>query len=143
MHSGTRLTVFLRSLALVSLALSIPLATSGCGDDQDVTSSGQSSTSAPGKSAAATALETHATVIDVRTRSEYDAGHIAEAQLIDVQQPSFDTDIASLDKSRTYVVYCRSGNRSAAATARMHAVGLKVLDGGAMSAMVDAGWPTA
>jgi rhodanese-related sulfurtransferase len=40
-------------------------------------------------------------------------------------------------------VYCRSGNRSAAAADRMEAVGLTVLDGGALGDMTAAGWPTA
>ena len=70
-------------------------------------------------------------------------GHVDGAQLIDVQGSSFDADIAKLDRATTYVVYCRSGNRSATAATRMRDAGLTVFDGGAMDAMVAAGWPTA
>jgi 3-mercaptopyruvate sulfurtransferase SseA len=57
-------------------------------------------------------------------------GHDDGAQLIDVQGSSFDADIAKLDRATTYVVYCRSGNRSATAATRMRDAGLTVFDGG-------------
>ena len=51
--------------------------------------------------------------------------------------------LRALDPDVDYVVYCRSGNRSAVAAKRMRAIGLDVLDGGAMDDMTAAGWPTA
>ena len=42
-----------------------------------------------------------------------------------------------------YVVYCRTGNRSAQAASEMRAVGLDVYDGGGLDDMVTAGWPVA
>ena len=64
-----------------------------------------------------------AIVIDVRTPEEFAAGHLDGALLYNVQDPSFEASIAALDATATYVVYCRSGNRSAQAIERMKNVG--------------------
>lgn len=58
-------------------------------------------------------------VLDVRTRGEFNEGHIANAINIDVESDTFLNEIAQLDKSKTYAVYCRSGRRSADAVAKM------------------------
>ena len=58
-------------------------------------------------------------VLDVRTPVEYAEGHVAGAVNIDVSSPSFGEEISALDPDATYVVYCRSGNRSADAAAQM------------------------
>jgi rhodanese-related sulfurtransferase len=50
--------------------------------------------------------------LDVRTPSEFNEGHIEDAQMIDFQSGNFENEIASLDKNETYAVYCRSGSRS-------------------------------
>ena len=62
-------------------------------------------------------------LIDVRTPEEFNEGHIAGAINIDVQSASFDSEIASLDKSVTYALYCRSGNRSGVAAGKMSDAG--------------------
>jgi rhodanese-related sulfurtransferase len=62
---------------------------------------------------------------------------------VDIGDPGFDDAVAALDPAETYVVYCRSGNRSAQAAERMRAAGLTVLDGGALDDMLAAGWPPA
>ena len=70
-----------------------------------------------------------ATLIDVRQPDEYAAAHIAGARLIDWLQPdTFAAAIKTLDPSRTYYVYCRSGRRSLDAARAMHDAGLKVVD---------------
>ena len=72
-------------------------------------------------------------LIDVRTPSEYASGHIANAVNIDVESGTFEQQIASLDKSKTYAVYCHSGRRSANAASIMSKAGFtKIfnLDGG-------------
>jgi rhodanese-related sulfurtransferase len=82
-------------------------------------------------------------VIDVRTPSEYAAGHIAGAQNIDVEAADFGSKIASLDKKASYLVYCHSGRRSAIAADQMAAAGFtNIVDGGAMADLVAAGAPT-
>lgn len=126
------------------LVAATPVTLSACGDDSsDTASTEQSGDTAPGAESAAAALEQKATVIDVRTPEEYAAGHIDDAQLINVEGPTFDDEIGALDTAATYVVYCRSGNRSATAAKRMRDAGLTVLDGGGMDVMIAAGWPTA
>lgn len=55
-------------------------------------------------------------VLDVRTRGEFNEGHIANAINIDVESDTFLNEIAQLDKTKTYAVYCRSGRRSGLAT---------------------------
>lgn len=80
-------------------------------------------------------------VIDVRTPGEYASGHIANATNIDVESGMFEQQIASLDKSKTYAVYCHSGRRSANAASIMSKAGFtKIynLDGG-VTAWANAG----
>lgn len=66
-------------------------------------------------------------ILDVRTPEEFAAGHLDGAVLVDIKDPSFDTKLAALDPSVSYVVYCRSGNRSAQAVERMKAAGFSDL----------------
>jgi len=58
-------------------------------------------------------------VLDVRTPGEFSQGHIQGAMNIDVEATTFDSEIAKLDKTKTYAVYCHSGNRSGVATQAM------------------------
>ena len=51
-------------------------------------------------------------VLDVRTRKEYDAGHLRGATNIDVTQPDFQQKVAALDKKTPYLIHCASGVRS-------------------------------
>lgn len=63
-------------------------------------------------------------ILDVRTPAEFAGGHLEGARNIDLQGPDFDSQIATLPKDVTYAVYCRSGNRSATALAKMTAAGI-------------------
>ena len=51
-------------------------------------------------------------VLDVRTKGEFNSGHLNNALNIDVKSASFKDKISKLDKDKTYLVYCRSGKRS-------------------------------
>ena len=84
-----------------------------------------------------------AQLIDVRTPAEFASGHVQGATNIDLQGAGFAAAIGQLDRGGRYVVYCRSGNRSAQAAAQLRAAGLDVVDGGGLTAMAQAGWPTA
>jgi phage shock protein E len=64
-------------------------------------------------------------IIDVRTRDEYTREHIPHAINRDVQSPSFLKDIDTLDRNKTYFLYCRAGNRSVAAMDIMKDEGFK------------------
>lgn len=63
-------------------------------------------------------------IIDVRTPEEFAEGHIEGAVNYNVQGPDFADQIAGLDPSGTYAVYCRSGNRSVAAVEYMAGQGI-------------------
>ncbi len=52
-------------------------------------------------------------IIDVRTPAEFAEDHIANAVNIDYYSESFKDKLNNLDKDKTYLIYCRSGNRSA------------------------------
>lgn len=70
--------------------------------------------------------EKKAVVIDVRTPAEWQQGVIAGADLfIDYNGANFKQQIAKLDKSKTYIIYCRSGGRSAGASQVMSEAGFK------------------
>lgn len=62
-------------------------------------------------------------VIDVRTPEEFEAGHVPGASVVDVKSPDFSQKIGELDKDKEYLVYCRSGNRSAKALKIMQDAG--------------------
>ena len=58
-------------------------------------------------------------VLDVRTQKEFAAGHIPGAVNIDVNATDFPGKVARLEKSRTYLVHCGAGVRSAKACDKM------------------------
>lgn len=64
-----------------------------------------------------------AVVLDVRTPEEYAGGFIGSAINLDYYSPTFKTEIAKLDKSKTYFVYCQAGGRSKSASELMHKEG--------------------
>lgn len=101
--------------------------------------------SADGAASVSSAVDSGATIIDVRTPAEFAEGHVAGATNIDVSAPDFEQRLAGLDPEASYVVYCRSGSRSADAAARMRDAGFTdVVDGGGLGDMDDAGYsPTA
>ena len=51
-------------------------------------------------------------IIDVRTPEEFAEGHVEKATNIDYYSETFRDELNNLDKNKTYLVYCRSGNRS-------------------------------
>lgn len=66
-----------------------------------------------------------AVLVDVRTEEEYKEGHLEGAKLINVMAPEFASRLNALDKEANYFVYCRSGQRSAAACHAMKQLGFK------------------
>ena len=62
-------------------------------------------------------------LLDVRTPAEFAAGHLSGAVNLDVQSASFAQSLASMDPSKTYAVYCNSGNRSKVAMGAMQQAG--------------------
>ena len=107
-----------------ALALTGALALAGCAAD-----AGEGD-AAPAVQAI-TAAEAHdlmtsdrVVVLDVRTQQEYDASHIVNARLL--PHDAIDAEsaaVAAPDKDALVLVYCRTGVRSAEASAKLAALG--------------------
>ena len=54
-------------------------------------------------------------LLDVRTKEEYETGHIKDSKLMPVDTLKEESVKSLLDKDATIYVYCRSGNRSVTA----------------------------
>lgn len=61
------------------------------------------------------AVTSDTTIIDVRTPQEFSQGHLEGAVSLDVTGGELAAALPTLDPDAEYVVYCRSGNRSAQA----------------------------
>ncbi len=82
-------------------------------------------------------------LVDVRTPAEFSGGHIPGATNIDFVADSFATELAKLDRSKTYVVHCAAGGRSTQSLAVFSRLGFKNvihLDGG-LNGWIAAGQP--
>jgi|TARA_B100002019_G_scaffold237756_1_gene212658 rhodanese-related sulfurtransferase len=65
-----------------------------------------------------------AVILDVRTEEEFESGYIPNAKNIDLRMgPGFIDEINTLEKNKSYYVYCRSGARSAQAVQLMRDLG--------------------
>lgn len=67
----------------------------------------------------------NAVLVDVRTPSEFNSGHIQGAINVDYENTNFVSEVKKLDASKTYFVYCRSGNRSSKSVIIMKGNGIK------------------
>lgn len=76
------------------------------------------------------------TLLDLRTPQEVQDGHLVGATNLDFLDEDFLEKIEQLDKSKTYLLYCRTGNKTRKAGAAMKKAGFKkviMLDGGITS----------
>ncbi|MCF7560481.1 rhodanese-like domain-containing protein [Sabulilitoribacter multivorans] len=72
------------------------------------------------------ANDDNAVILDVRTDDEVAEGIIPNAIHIDIYKgQEFINEIEALDKSKSYYVYCRSGNRSGQACKIMEELGFE------------------
>lgn len=134
--------------ALLFAALLLTACTGGDGQTSGAATSAAPAADAPAAgeaAAAATRIDQAGVVtIDVRTAEEFAQGHVDGARNIDVSSPAFREQVSTLPRDGRYVVYCRSGNRSAAAIAIMRELGFTDLtDGGALDDLLAAGAPAA
>ncbi len=75
------------------------------------------------------ATEEDTVVIDVRTDGEILEGKLFDNTLeIDYYQSNYEDKISKLDPTKTYLIYCRSGNRSGKSLKIFEKYGLKVYD---------------
>lgn len=81
-------------------------------------------------------MEKQFQIIDVRTPTEYQEGHIGNALNVDFKSADFIKNISKFDRNKTLLIYCRSGNRSGRASKIMDSLGFtKIydLEGGFMN----------
>lgn len=116
----------MRQLKLYSIIILSALAFVGCGNTSGTSESTSIVSQQPAvQNVDQTRFETlkadsTVVIIDVRTPGEVQQGYIdGTDKFIDFNSPNFETQINALDKSTTYVVYCRSGNRSGQAAQYM------------------------
>ena len=64
-------------------------------------------------------------ILDVRTREEFAEGHIDGAVELDIKSRDFEKGLRTLHRNKSYLVYCRTGNRSRQATIAMEALGFR------------------
>ena len=128
-------------IVIISLLALVPTGLAGCGSKATVNNISVAD--------ANTLIQKNAnnpdfTIIDVRTQGEYQDGHIKDAINIDVDSGSFKTDVSSLDTTKTYLVYCQTGVRSANASAQMVGLGFQHVYNmtGGISDWTAAGYPT-
>ena len=69
--------------------------------------------------------ENDAVLIDVRTQQEYYDVRIPNSKLIDLMNSHFLQELEKLDRSKSYFLYCRSGNRSYYAAKEMKKLGFE------------------
>jgi len=70
---------------------------------------------------------TNIVILDVRSAAEFEKGHIPGAINIDINSSRFAEQTAQLDKSKTYLVNCAVGMRSARACKKLESSGFKSL----------------
>ena len=71
--------------------------------------------------------EKQVVVLDVRTAREVQGGTIPGARVIDYLSSGFSEKVDKLDRDKTYLVYCKSGARSAKACRVMSKMGFTQL----------------
>ena len=83
-------------------------------------------------------------LLDVRTPKEFQAERIEGAVMVDYQSPAFRDEMAKLDREKTYLVYCRTGNRTVGALKMMRELGFRnVLHlSSGITKWKEAGYPT-
>lgn len=69
--------------------------------------------------------EANTIVLDVRTPAEIAAGKIPGAFDLDIQNSEFKAQVDKLDKSKTYLVYCKRGGRSSRACSILEEAGFE------------------
>src|SRR5690554_5027696 len=66
-------------------------------------------------------------LLDVRTKEEYEEGHLPGARNMDFLSEDFLLQVEQLPKDQAIYIYCRSGNRSAKAADLMRKAGFRQL----------------
>jgi rhodanese-related sulfurtransferase len=64
-------------------------------------------------------------ILDVRTPEEFAQGHLSGAVNVNLMAPDFERRLGALGRGKTYLVYCRTGNRSVKAIQIMGRLGFR------------------
>lgn len=116
----------MKRTGVATALIAVTLLMGGCSGATVSTTSGPTAAAAPTAGSSLSAADFAAAaklpdtiLLDVRTPSEFAAGHLAGAVNLDVESTTFPQSVATLDPAKTYAVYCRSGSRSKAAMSVM------------------------
>ncbi|MGP1447420.1 MAG: rhodanese-like domain-containing protein [Candidatus Limimorpha sp.] len=111
----------MKHLALIAMATFATC--SGCNEiDGDTLLS-------PKEFAEAIKTDSTATILDVRQLPEFEMGHLEGAALLNVLDTmTFEAGLKTLDKEKTYYIYCRTGGRSHNAALKMQEQGFKIME---------------
>jgi rhodanese-related sulfurtransferase len=138
------MTRVLRLLLLALLAFG-PVALAGCSSEAEPaagTTESNAQVRVVDTTEARALIDAGAQIIDVRTPEEFDAGHLTGAVNVDVQAADFHERMQGLEKTGSYVVYCRSGSRAGAAADMMLDMGFTdVVNAGGFDSLRTAGLP--
>ncbi len=109
---------------VVILGFLMTSATAGC-------SQGAATTSAKGirhisaKEFKAAMEKKGVVLLDIRTPREFNAEHLKGAKMINFYDKSFADEIKKLDRNKSYLIYCHSGNRTGQALKLFQKLGFK------------------
>lgn len=73
------------------------------------------------------ALDSGSIVLDVRTKAEFNNGHIARVININIFDTAFQKEVQKLDRKKNIYIYCQSGRRSTRALDFLKSVGYEHL----------------
>ena len=79
-------------------------------------------------------------IIDVRTKDEYDCGHIENAELFDIMNMMYGK-FPEVSKDEEILLYCESGSRATIAKSMMEQNGfMNIKNGGGINDMINGGY---
>lgn len=124
--------------ALTGTLLVVVLVASSCGSSQ---ADGEVSVLPP-RDAAVLAEAGEHTVVDLRSRRAFLAGHVRGAVNLPVRAPDFEERLLALSRDGKYLLYSRDGEDADRVAETMAAEGFEtVVDGGAFGLLAIAGAP--
>ena len=124
----------MKTVSFLFLGLITILSISSCSTQTDASATGSEPKMINQEEFTSLVKDTNNVVIDVRTPGEVAEEYIPGTTLFyDYNDSNFESNIEKLDKTKGYVVYCRSGGRSSKAAELLQQKGIKKvynLDGG-------------
>jgi rhodanese-related sulfurtransferase len=117
----------LKSVNLICLIAVILLSAvfSGCNSKSTEANKASFSNITPEEAKKSLDTEKDIILLDVRTKEEYETGHIKQSMLIPVDTLKTEAEKQLKDKEAKIFVYCRSGNRSVTAANILVSLGYK------------------